>query len=342
MGGRGEYAPTATYIGAIAGQTLCEHTVLLAESGASVNSCRAMSGRILVRCAVKIFMTKLRLVNFLSQSVTWSALSSIGQSPVVRLTILVPFVGYLLIFNSHVQDIFTISLQHVIEITGTNNESEIQQELFTLNRLNFAYFGLVLIGLASTLFALFAPQEVRLHSLPADYIIHIESIATKNLARTALERVLAAYMRMESEEHRHPMSSLTSRSFPAVASQRLHSLIKQAFESTESAVDDQGAEIPFDNEFIAEFYTGTGHLRTDVIIEKLYSERRVDAAAIAPVFDEILKHFKDIFYLEHLSLNHSHFWIRASVATLYAGGFTLLFIPTAQTTWRLALSWLWA
>jgi hypothetical protein len=66
----------------------------------------------------------------LEQAPTWSTLRTIGQSRVLSLTILVPFVGYLILFNEHVLSLLTLWP----ELFGGADA--------IVGRLYFIYFGL--------------------------------------------------------------------------------------------------------------------------------------------------------------------------------------------------------
>jgi hypothetical protein len=281
-----------------------------------------------------------RVVTFLSESFSWSALTTIGQSPFVRLTIVMPFVGYILLFNTHLQDYLSISRDHASDLFPGNNSGEIAEQI-TINRLNFLYFGLVFVGLASSLYALFSPREIKNHPLPADYINYTSPVATDNLTRTAFERVLSAFMAADTAEERSPLSALASRSFPDIAAQRLHSFVRAIYVKTEFGFEQSEDDPSSGEEVFSEIRSGSGYLLTDVLIEKLWANRRMEWALTEPMFAMAMDYKKDVFYIEHLTLDYSRFGLRCTVAFLYGIGFALLLIPTIETTIRLAVNWLW-
>lgn len=276
----------------------------------------------------------------LSESFSWSALTTIGQSYFVRLTIIMPFVGYAILFNSHIQEYFVVSRDHVSDIySGIVSDNVVER--MSISRLNFLYFGLVFVGFASSLYALFSPREIKSHPLPADYINYTSPIATDNLTRTALDRVFSAFMMANSDEERSPLSSLASLSFPDMAAQRVHSLVSDIYHKATGERDDPDDDPMWDDTIHVELYTGSGYLMTDIIIEKLHNNRRFEWNFTQPMIDTAMEYKKDIFYIEHLVLDYSRFRLRCLVALLYGIGFTLLLIPTIETTIRLAVNWLW-
>ena len=79
----------------------------------------------------------------------WDQIRLIGQSRSVGLTILDPFIGYLLLFNESVWSLLSLSEEALGSV-------ELAPER-TLSRFYFLYFGLTAIGLASFVYQLFCP-----------------------------------------------------------------------------------------------------------------------------------------------------------------------------------------
>lgn len=101
-------------------------------------------------------------LNALSHSLpTWEALRTLGQSRILALTALVPFIGYMIIFNSNIIHLIQIS-PDIINFNKSSNAISAQDtHSFTIVRLYITYFGLTLLGLASGLFKLFCPTDVK-------------------------------------------------------------------------------------------------------------------------------------------------------------------------------------
>jgi len=83
---------------------------------------------------------------------TWEGLKIIGSSKVVGFTALIPFIGYLLLFNENLINYISIS-EHVIGYKVALKES--------ISRLYYLYFGLSFLGLSSIAFAFFCPVEIK-------------------------------------------------------------------------------------------------------------------------------------------------------------------------------------
>src|SRR6266403_3176848 len=124
----------------------------------------------------KLVGLKWRIVNSRPiAALPWSAIRRIGQSRLLSLTIVVPFLGSLLLFNQHVVDLLTLSPDLVrrwlkLPVSGSD---EIARQL-TLSRLYYVYFGLTFLGLGSALFALFCPQIVKNYASPVE-CVQVES-----------------------------------------------------------------------------------------------------------------------------------------------------------------------
>jgi hypothetical protein len=110
----------------------------------------------------------------------WSRLRSIGNSSLAKSTIVVPLVGYLILFNEKFQDYLRISG----ELLGYE-----RSEPSGLPRLLFIYFGLCLIAFASALFNWFCPLQTKKYASAEEYIAGDEPFLTFH-ARGSIERAL--------------------------------------------------------------------------------------------------------------------------------------------------------
>src|SRR6478672_12164520 len=96
---------------------------------------------------------------------TWSSLRRIGQSRWVSLTIFVPVLGFLILFNQAVVHALAIAPEVLAKIFGV--ETSMPQSIatgLTLNRLYFLYYGLSLIGFASGIYFLRCPNLLKQYS----------------------------------------------------------------------------------------------------------------------------------------------------------------------------------
>lgn len=79
----------------------------------------------------------------------WTTLRNLGNSPFVRLTILIPLVGYLVIFNDNVARMLAL-------VPGLDDA-----KLVPSTNLILIYFGLVCIAAGAALYAIFCHEKVK-------------------------------------------------------------------------------------------------------------------------------------------------------------------------------------
>jgi hypothetical protein len=91
---------------------------------------------------------------------SWGRLRVIGNSRLVRLTIIIPLLGYLIVFNSHVVSALQLATSYFSSDIEHSLLGNVNSE-FLASRLRLLYFGLFLIGIGSSLFTLFCPQKVK-------------------------------------------------------------------------------------------------------------------------------------------------------------------------------------
>ncbi|RUW62773.1 hypothetical protein [Mesorhizobium sp. M7A.F.Ca.US.008.03.1.1] len=281
----------------------------------------------------------LRLSN-LSEIIRWSFIANFGQSPAVRLTILVPFIGYLIIFNQSLQSYVGLVFDKIEYVSIPQSSSGAHATLRFYN----LYFGLLFLGIGSFLYTIFAPRQIKQHPLVADYVRYMDSIATENLTRASLDNLLEMFVRSNDDEQRHPMFGVPSLSFPSEISSLTHHFIRSVFLKSEWArkppepePDDKNQQDEFqeDEAHLGDLYTGSGYLLTNVIVDRMYANRRFDLYFVDSMFTSALQNSRDVFVLEHKALDCSNFLGRAVVSAFYALGFSILFIPTARITFAI-------
>jgi hypothetical protein len=98
-------------------------------------------------------------------SLPWSVLNTIGSSPLVRATAIVPLIGYFIVFNAHVQNFLDI----LIRSPGDSAHTWIFPIFESQVRMILVYYGLVMVGIGSFLFQLFCPSSIRRHRHASDF-----------------------------------------------------------------------------------------------------------------------------------------------------------------------------
>lgn len=94
----------------------------------------------------------------------WTLLRPIGNSWPARLTILIPLVGYFIVFND------ALSHSRLTELVG---EFDVRAETLGLSvspRLFQVYFGLCFVALASALYGLGCPEVIKRHPSAGEYV----------------------------------------------------------------------------------------------------------------------------------------------------------------------------
>lgn len=80
---------------------------------------------------------------------TWDSLSRIGQLKVMNLTILIPFIGYMILFNENIVQLLELS-KEVHSFTIDN-----------ISRLFYFYYGLSSLGIGSLIYQLKCPVLIK-------------------------------------------------------------------------------------------------------------------------------------------------------------------------------------
>jgi hypothetical protein len=91
----------------------------------------------------------------------WSRLRAIGNSGPAKLTILIPLVGYFVIFNAQ--------LARYLELIGEIGGLPVHQ-LTVSPRLLLIYSGLCAFAVGSAIYSFFCPDEVKQYATSAAYV----------------------------------------------------------------------------------------------------------------------------------------------------------------------------
>ncbi|MGY3441118.1 hypothetical protein [Bradyrhizobium sp. USDA 4473] len=135
--------------------------------------------------------------------VSWRRLRSIGNSRAAKLTVLIPLVGYLILLNDDI-------VKHL----------ELSQEVFgaaaseTLTKLLAVYVGLVLVAIASVIFAACCPLEVKRYASAQEYVAGDEPFMSQR-AFGVLQSRLRVGDRIAREDHANYTAHFNSRPTPS-------------------------------------------------------------------------------------------------------------------------------
>lgn len=116
---------------------------------------------------------------------SWKALRVLGESNTVKLTILTPIIGYMIIFSEKFQEWFTLTSS----VFGVNSTQVAEA---TISNSYFLYFGLIAIALASGLYSLSAPSLAKEYRSNREYV-------QENIEHITLSRLLGLSSFVEKE-----------------------------------------------------------------------------------------------------------------------------------------------
>ena len=121
----------------------------------------------------------------------WDRLRSIGEIRVVRLTILAPFIGYLILFNQEVVHWLTLSSKLLPADVFTyfwQDQPRTQEELAS-GRLFLIYFGLFFLGLGSIIYGVACPHLLKKYGSTSEYLRAELEFQTKFQAKRMLDEL---------------------------------------------------------------------------------------------------------------------------------------------------------
>jgi hypothetical protein len=274
---------------------------------------------------------------------------TLGQSRLLALTALVPFLGTLILFNQQLVDLLLLSPTLVGRWVGQGDHSAIDaSRAFTLNRLQVTYFGLVFLGVGSFLFAVLCPPEVKRSPTISEYIETEKPLITKARTGLLVNAVATDYLRNHGEEEARGPRFLRELAYPPAQETFFHFVITEITEALEWGVEEaaeqgQGeeaaerassAQIEDDAPTIDEsidVWTGVGTVHIEKVARILYNRIRLYRAFWASFENKAVDHITDLLALRYLALDHSKPTFRIIVSGSYFIGFATLFYPTVVT-----------
>lgn len=234
--------------------------------------------------------------------VAWSELGEIGRYPAVRLTILVPVLGYLLLLNYN----FLQFMQLVSARTWAPN---IGLGVAPPVKLIFTYLGLCSLGLASGIFVLMCPKG------PKDYASETEFVtATGDIRDTGVDFqrfivVAQWFHKLPPKFHEDQLAVLRAFTLLETVANNMRERGNRPGLAAEALAEEMSGEMPF---------SIIGELRLPLEAERI---------GVAGAWFAVVDRKKPV--------------VRRVVWACYALGFCLLAIPTLWTVievlWQIAL-----
>ena len=244
-----------------------------------------------------------KIIDFATNGTRWSSLKNFTNSRAAQLTILAPFIGYLIVFNSELRTYLNLSFP---EKSNTSLVNWLRAHSLTF--------------LATAIFAMSCPNKIRENKNIIEYVQKMEDVKTPNLVRRHLSNTIYLFFRHNSGERSSPLFSEIHPSFPHAAAAPLHLLVE--------ALAASGLT---EEETIVSFQTGSGYWMTDEIMEAMSGERRVDKVFWMPLFDASFELSKEVFYVSYRVDDFRMFVVRLLNFSLFVLGLVFLGIPTIVT-----------
>jgi hypothetical protein len=254
----------------------------------------------------------------------------------------VPFLGTLLVFNKYVVGVLTLSPELVMRLfPHATLDINTAAQYLTLSRLYYLYFGLSFLGVASALFALLCPLDIKLHSSVRPYLEAESPLVTKARMGIVVPQVARSFVSWFGD---YPEGSTLSRQVGQP--DHFYSMFKQVI--TEMYVvlpeDKKPPDLPKSTEYETTFagpFTDHRGAPDPVKIADGLTSGQIALIGFVYSFQELATQApfrNDVLTLQYLALDHSRLWSRAIVIALYVLGFALLLIPTIGTFIRLAFN----
>lgn len=137
----------------------------------------------------------------------WSRLREAGNSNLVQLTILIPLIGYLIIFNEQVASY----LELIKEVSG----GQAVEGLSVSPRLLLIYFGLCLISFGAILYRRYCPIEIKRYGSSTEFV----GGDGPNVGSAGYQAMESEVLRVRRDTHADLVNSLRERNFRAESRQ---------------------------------------------------------------------------------------------------------------------------
>ncbi|UQR67593.1 hypothetical protein LRP30_21075 [Bradyrhizobium sp. C-145] len=276
--------------------------------------------------------------------ISWSSIRRIGQSRLLSLTIIVPFLGSVILFNQAVVNLLSISPEVVSRwfhlASDRSDETKVTAHTLTLSRLYFAYFGLSFLGFGSALFALFCPESIKEYPTVTNYQSVEAPLATKPRFRILLRHAAHhfCFWQWNIYDDYFPLTaaSRTLRRLgePVDFLRLFLTVILEVYGEwcrKNGSVPDDHSQYQDDESGLPDPWKLVRPMAFSRRTEEWWVDQVADTS-----FDSETRN--DILALSYMAYDHSKPLWRLLAASFYACGFGLLLIPTFQTFYNVLSS----
>lgn len=261
---------------------------------------------------------------------TWSALGRLGRNRVVSLTIFVPFIGWLILFNHQVVELLRLS--DAFFSLGAGDAADASRR-FTVTRLHFTYFGLLIVASASALFALYCPAIIKSAGTRNDYISAERKLMTAARRHTLISDVCKDYLWHHHGPQNYPLDPSKNRwggfvTYTYKLVQRFETTLTQIYRIINQSVFGESGEP-------GRYISATDNVIVEDFAEMLATQGRVERGYWSAVDDVLHEFDRDLLTFEYDVPDNSNPKMRLTIFVLYAVGLVALAIPTAETCFHI-------
>jgi len=115
---------------------------------------------------------------------SWSALKVIGNSYPAKLAIIMPFLGYMIIFQHDF-------VQFVSKLSPIGDISNMQSHTTSINyNIYFLYFGTFVFGLGSFVFSIFCNSHIKQHADSDAFCVYVSPTTTSDDIKRYCDRII--------------------------------------------------------------------------------------------------------------------------------------------------------
>lgn len=250
----------------------------------------------------------------LNESARWSNIALFANTPLARMTIAAPFVAFLIFFNER--------LRSFLDLEDSETTGGLWFHLLEV-RLEVFYFGLVILGASIALYSIFAPRVIKRYPIYPKYLEHKIKTQSENAVAASLEISLQRLTTL-TDVPKISLQDISSDSVPEKIVDALHRLVDNEFNKAH-------AHDGVDSDIHARFYSGTGYLKVDEVLECLINRNKFEWAIWKPIIDGAKLDHVDVFRLEYHFLDYSYPKIRKAIFCLIAVSSAVVLVPTIVT-----------
>jgi hypothetical protein len=247
----------------------------------------------------------------------------------MRLTILMPFIGAFLLFNATTAKWLALPEQ-IARDFGMPLENDWS---YNLNSLYYTYFGLVLLGIGSIIFAIFCPREIQTEPDITRFVANRIDIQTPSLTKRRLRELRTEFIENTTDGDKFRENSITVTANVAGA---VHDLFNEILLKTKIyhkyLLDKQKED---EDEYRLRYVV---NWRMDISIDR-YIEDTFDVPLAHSAFlDELHKIIKnmtrEVLYTWYIVKDMAQYKTRLIVFMNFMLGFIFLVIPSAITFFK--------